>query len=94
MAVPLSDYVKIKDNYCIAYLGVNQHIVDELIHNRTKLERLYPGIHIYICLQDKLLQHPDNQFLIPISILDKSKFAFIREINEVEEILQESGFDA
>ena len=94
MAVPLSNYVEIKDNYCIAYLGGDQHTVDELINNRTKLEKLYPGIHVYICFQDKLLQHPASQFFIPISRLDKSKFAFIREINEAEEILQESGLGA
>ena len=88
MAIPLTDYVKIKNNYCIAYLGDNQQTVDALVNNCSKLEGLYPGVHIYICIQDKLIKDllPN---LVPLSTLNKSKFAYIREIHEATEILQE-----
>ena len=85
MAFPLTKYIQIKDNYCIAYLGSNQNILDELVQQREKLENLYPGLRIYICFQDGL-KHSVNQFLIPLSKLDKSKFAYIREINDTKEL--------
>jgi hypothetical protein len=95
MAVPLADYVRVKDNYCIAYLGVARHAVDKLIYNRTKLEALYPGVQIYICAHDQLLDSMQPN-VIALSELDifKKRLAFIREVNDVEEFLQESGLTA
>lgn len=95
MTIPLSDYIKVKDNYCIAYLGDDQHTLDKLILNRDKLQKMYPGVQIYLCVKDELvnfnyLHHP----IVPLSKLNKKAFAFIREISDVEEFLQESELSA
>jgi len=95
MAVPLADYVKVKDNYCIAYLGKDYKAVEKLVNARQELECRFQGVRIYICTLDEQTDYslPNALSLSELDIY-KKRLAFIREINDVEEFLRESGVSA
>ena len=97
--IPLPEYVKIKDNYCIAYFGFSKEYLVQLRLLRPCMEAAFPGIQIYLCSRDDLtyLFKDEPRTLNKSTLMDnKKQFAYIREISykntihPVEELMDES----
>jgi hypothetical protein len=97
--IPFPKYAKIKDNYCVAYLGQCNEYLLLLNYFVPRLEVLHPGINIYLCCRDEylpILTHPRS---FPISLLKQKKeeLVYVKEIvydgngHPIENFLTESG---
>ena len=53
MTVALPQYAKIKDRYCIVYLGNSSEYLVQLLLLRPNMEAKYPGIKVYIACLDE-----------------------------------------
>jgi hypothetical protein len=83
MTIPLTSYVKIKDNYCLGYLGLVEDYLKELLLMRPMIENEYPGLKLYIAYNDKLSHIVRaHDLAIPYSMLASrlEEFAYYREI--------------
>ncbi len=97
--IPFPKYAKIKDNYCVAYLGQNNEYLLLLDYFVPKLESLHPGIHIYLCCRDECLSILTHSKSFPISLLKQKKeeLVHVKEIvydgtgHPIEIFLTESG---
>ena len=79
--IPLPEYVKIKDNYCIAYFGFSKEYLVQLRLLRPCMEAAFPGIQIYLCSRDDLtyLFKDEPRTLNKSTLMDnKKQFAYIR----------------
>lgn len=97
--IPLPEYAKIKDNYCIAYFGNCKEYLVQLRLLRPAMESFFPGIRVFLCCNDDYLYVLKNEprILSKSDLLqDKSRFAYVRELifngadHPVEEIVLES----
>jgi hypothetical protein len=100
--IPLPEYAKIKDNYCIAYFGYSKEYLVQLRLLRPYIEEAFPGIQIYLCCKDDLTYlFKDEPRTLDKSTLmgNKKQFAYIREISykkeihPVEELMDESEIE-
>jgi hypothetical protein len=101
----LTNYVKIKDNYCLCYFGNNKEHVMWLKYVRPMLEKTHPDINIYLATNERLfsLLEGENRVLRRQDLTRKEKlnFAHIRElkqdvnsdVNVVEEFIKECGLN-
>lgn len=98
MSIPLTQYAKIKNKYCISYYGNSNEYLVQLKFVRPHIERVYPGIQIYLACKDEtfyLLE--DEPRTLKRSEYCKDNFAYTRELNcdmhthPVEQILKESN---
>ena len=83
LAIHLTHYAKIKDRYCIAYLGNCNEYILQLKHLRPYFENEFPGIKVSLCFKDDLLHLVEGESnIIPYSKIKEQKrqFAYIREI--------------
>lgn len=88
--MPLVNYIKIKDNYCIGYFGENINIINELKKTKYLIEKDMPGINIFICLLDQFV---NDLFQIKKSELlnFKKNFSAYQELvsdDPIKELLQ------
>lgn len=99
MPIPLPDYVKIKDNYCIAYFGHNKEYILQLKLLRPFMEANFPGVKVYLaCRQDalSLLDKEINVLSQEDLKTSKNNFAYIRELTSnmeshpIEDFMNES----
>lgn len=98
MSIPLTQYAKIKNKYCISYYGnCNEYLV-QLKLARPYIEKMYPGIQVYLVSKDDtfyLLE--DEPRTLKRSQYDKNDFSYTRELNcdmlthPVESLLNESN---
>jgi hypothetical protein len=97
--IPLPKYAKIKDNYCVAYLGLCNEYLLLLNYFVPRLELIHPGINIYLCCRDEclsILSHPRS---FPVSLLkqQKEELVHVKELvydgsgHPIENFLIESG---
>lgn len=98
MSIPLTQYAKIKNKYCISYYGNSNEYLVQLKFVRPHIERVYPGIQLYLACKDEtfyLLE--DEPRTLKRSEYCKDNFAYTRELNcdmhshPVEQILKESN---
>jgi hypothetical protein len=80
MSLPLNQYVKVKDRYCISYLGPSKEYIQLLSYLRPAIEAELPGIQIYLCCRKEFL--PNTERVFDLSELNKKKneMAYIREL--------------
>jgi predicted RNA-binding protein len=99
MSIPLPQYAKIKDNYCIAYFGNNKEYLIQLKLLRPYMESTFPGIQIYLsCKEDSIYLLKDEERIILRDKLKENKhlFGYIRELlcdmksHPIEEFMEES----
>lgn len=97
--IPLPEYAKIKDNYCVAYMGHSKEYLVQLKLARPFIESELPGTKVYICCRDEYMYLLSGQErILPRSELQerRSGFAYVRELlcdmasNPVEQLLNES----
>jgi hypothetical protein len=98
--LPLKDYIKIKDNYCITYFGSAKDFLMQLRLLRPSMEATFPGVQVYICCKDEYtyIFENDPRILSKTELFDNKKnFAYIRELgyrndeNPIEKFMAESG---
>jgi len=76
-----TNYAKIKDSCCICYFGdLTDHIIDELLSCKSKIEKSYPGLKVTICCRDDSVKYIKS---IPKSELNRDNFLFVEEIPAV-----------
>ena len=96
MGFALTEYVKIKDNYCICYFGHQTAYLVQLRILRPFIEQALPKLRLYICCNDEYLYlFEDEPRIVAHSQIDKKQFAFIRELvankdHVIENLLKES----
>ena len=97
--MPLPQYAKIKDNYCIAYFGNNKEHLIQLKLLRPYMESTFPGVKVYLsCREDSVYLFKEEERIITKEKLKENKhmFGYIRELlcdmqsNPVEEFMKES----
>jgi len=98
MAIAFSSYKEIRNRYCIAYFGLANEYLLQLVAVRPFIEAKFPGIRIYIAHSDNtnILDGETNVLSISKLRAEKDSFAHIREINydssgthPIENILKE-----
>jgi hypothetical protein len=100
--LPLVEYMKIKDNYCISYQGAAKDFLMLLKLLRPSMEAKFPGTQIYISCKDEYTYlFDDEPRIITRSELQerRKQFAYIRELgyktdeNPIEKFMSESGIE-
>lgn len=87
MAIPLSKYLEIKNNYCIGYYGSDKKQIEDLISARKILEDEMHGIKVYISCNEEMKQHfkKKKRIIFPSEFNDyRGKMAYYRELKEGE----------
>jgi hypothetical protein len=54
MSFSLAEYAKIKNNYCVCYIGPLNEYVLQLNYLRPAIEKELPGINMYVCCKESL----------------------------------------
>ena len=99
MTLPLPDYDKIKDNYCISYFGNNKEHLVQLKLLRPIMEKTFPGVKVYLsCRDEHLYLLEGEERIISKTELDDKKhlFGYVRDLlcdmesHPVEEFMKES----
>ena len=83
MAFPLCQYVKIKDKYCLCYLGWNEEHIKHLVLSRPAIEEAFPGIQVFLSFRDEFCYLCEGQpRIVPMSQLKAHhrEMAHIREL--------------
>ena len=52
MTVPFTQYLEIKDNYCLAYFGEDIDFLNKMLDARHYIERELPGLQVFIACKD------------------------------------------
>jgi len=97
MAIPLTHYVKIKNNYCIGYFGSDKNVISKLIKYRPVIEKELPGIRIYIACNGEMSEilAGEVRVVYDLEVYDlRDKVAHFRELEPdetVEDLLNESN---
>ena len=98
--IPLPEYAKIKDNYCISYNGYSKEYVVQLRLLRPSMESTFPGVQVYLSCRDEYMYLlKGEERVVSRSQLKESKnrFAYVREIycdmtsHPVESFMNESA---
>jgi len=78
----LPKYLKIKDRYCLCYFGFNKDHIKVLTYLRPSLEKIYPGIHLYLAFNDKMHDSDDSKIIrqSDLSGDGRKQYGYIREL--------------
>jgi hypothetical protein len=96
MSVPLPEYVKVKDKYCIAYFGHCDDYLVQLKLLRPIMEKSFPGIHVYIACKTSAMEHMEGEDNV-VNIANPKDYGYFRELrcdmasHPVEAFMKESG---
>lgn len=102
MPVPLTNYARIKNRYCICYYGPCDEYIVQLINLRPLIEKNLPGLQIFISCKDDLDYLVKNQerIVLKSKILEEKKnFAHLRQLkcnmeeHPVYSLLEESNIN-
>ncbi|MHA2043247.1 MAG: hypothetical protein ACW99G_00550 [Candidatus Thorarchaeota archaeon] len=83
MPLPLMQYAKIKNNYCICYFGPADEYIVQLLYLRPLIEEKLPGIKIHIGCRDGLsyLANQNERMEIKSTIKEKKRsYAHLKEL--------------
>jgi hypothetical protein len=97
MAVPLFEYISIKNKYCIGYFGSDKSLISDLLKARKVIEKDFPGLQVYIACKDEMLdlvKGVKNIILESVMSSFTGKVAYLRILEEkgdLIKILEESN---
>lgn len=101
--IPFSDYVKIKNNYCIRYVGECDEYLVQLRLLIPKIKQVYPELEFYVVCRDDKRHFLEGVNVCPISRfkLEKHKFPHVYELfhdvsekkHPIEKLLEECEID-
>lgn len=52
MTTPFTQYLDIKDNYCLAYFGEDESLVNKILLARSFIEKDLKGLKVFIIFKD------------------------------------------
>lgn len=99
MGFALTEYIKIKNNYCVCYFGHDASYLVQLRILRPYIEQALPELRLTICCNDQYvyLFEGEPRVIGRSQVVDRKKeFAFIRELTSdnshhiIERFLEES----
>jgi len=99
MATPLSNYVAIKDKYCIGYFGSDRSLLSDLLNARKFIEKTFPGLQIYIACKNEmqdLVTGNKNVILesnMPSFTGKMAYFRILEEKSDLIKLLEESNIN-
>lgn len=91
MAVPLFEYLSIKDKYCIGYLGTDKSLMTELLKAKHIIEKEFIGLQIFIACKDEMrdLVKENTNIIFESNLPDfKGKFAYFRNLEEKADLIK------
>ena len=97
MTLPLNQYVKVKDRYCIQYIGPTKEYLLLLSYLIPAIEAELPGLQIYLCGRDEFMPFGEKSFGLSQFEQKKNEMAYCRELpcdlihHPVEQLLIESN---
>ena len=100
--ITLPNYVKIKNNFCVAYYGNNREYLVQLSLLRPTIESSFPGLQMYIACQDDsihVLKYEKKVFSRTELINNKNSLSYVKEISDsidfhpVENLMVESDIE-
>jgi hypothetical protein len=97
MATPLSNYIAIKDKYCIGYFGSDRSLLSDMLNSRKFIEKEFPGLQIYIACKNEmqdLVMGNKNVILESNMSSFTGKLAYFRileEKSDLNKLLEESN---
>lgn len=102
MPIPLPEYIKVKDNYCLAYFGNSKEYLVQLRLLRPFMEKQFPGVKVFLCCKDcyfYLLKNEERILTQTELQSKKNEFAYVRELtcnmqsHPIEEFMNESSIN-
>lgn len=87
MTTPFTQYVDIKDNYCLAYFGEDENILNKVFEAREYIEKELPKLKVFVICRDSF-KDKNNLNLIPESRMGeyKGKMACFRNLEKKEDL--------
>jgi len=79
MVASYTEYLKIKDKYCIRYFGLFDEFIVQLLYLREAIEQELPGLELYIACRDIFYSQIAAPRLIAASDYNKNNYAYNRE---------------
>jgi hypothetical protein len=82
MGIPFTEYVKIKDKFCLRYVGGNTEYIAQLQALRPQIEQEMPGLKLFIaCADSEYPRFQNDPQIICVTQLNqqRNKFGYIRE---------------
>jgi len=95
--IPLPEYAKIKDKYCIAYFGNCDEYLVQLKFLRPIMEKTYPGIQVYLACKPSALEWLEGEENVVTGTINHREFGYFRELrcdmrsHPVEAFMKESN---
>jgi len=71
MPIPFTQYLDIKDNYCLSYFGEDEQFLVKVLDARHYIERELPGLQVFIACKDIFKQIAEDR----ANIILESKMA-------------------
>lgn len=84
MTAPFTQYLVIKDTFCISYFGEDKEFINSIRYAKKQIELEFPGIKAVLIFQDQFTKEGD----VPESKMAdlKGKVAFVRQLEEKQDL--------
>lgn len=82
MGIPFTEYVKIKDKFCLRYVGNNTEYILQLQALRPQIEQQLPGLKLFIaCVDSEYPRFQNDPQIICATQLhqERNKFGYIKD---------------
>ncbi|NIQ15932.1 MAG: hypothetical protein GTO02_16520 [Candidatus Dadabacteria bacterium] len=89
MTAPFTQYVVLKDNYCLAYFGENKEVLSKLLEAREYIEKELKKIKIFIACNDKMktIVYGKRNIILESKMSDfKGKIGYFRNLERKEDL--------
>ncbi len=96
MTAPFTQYLDVKDNYCLAYFGEDKDMLQKMLLSRDNIEKELKGMKIFIACKDtmKSVVHGKRNIILESKMGDfRGKIACFRKLEEksdLKSLLEES----
>ncbi len=89
MAIPLSKYVEVKDNYCLSYFGNDVDFLNDILKARDTIEQELKGLKVFIACDTtmKKIVYGRRNIILKSKLADFSgKMACSRNLEEKQDL--------
>lgn len=89
MTTPFTQYVEIKDNYCLAYFGEDEIMLNKVFEAKEYIEKELPNLKVFVICKDLFKDKINNRsnVIFESKMGDyKGKMACFRNLEKKEEL--------
>jgi hypothetical protein len=86
MTIPFTQYLDIKDNYCLGYFGEDKDFLYKILEARTYIEKELPGLMVFVACRDALQGGQDNVILESKISEYKGKMAYFCNLEKKDDL--------